>query len=68
MGKKSEVYENDASKRRVTIQIRPYDSTGKYETLEGDNATLQVKNASVEEVKKVIRGALSDNFGNNKDD
>lgn len=64
MGKKSEVYENDASKRRVTIQIRSYDSSGKYETLECENATIQVKNTSLEEVKTVIDKALAREFGN----
>ena len=63
MQKKSEIYENKDSKRTVKVQIRPYDSDGNYEALDDENFTLQVKNASAEEVKKVIRKAVADNFG-----
>ncbi|MCR5218982.1 hypothetical protein [Treponema sp.] len=63
MPKKSEVYENLDSKRVVKVQIRPYDSEGKYENLDDENGTLQVKNASAEEVMKVVRTAISKHFG-----
>ena len=63
MPKKSEVYENLNSKRVVKVQIRPYDSEGKYENLDDENGTLQVKNASTEEVMKVVRDAISKHFG-----
>lgn len=64
MPRKSEIYENLTSKRGVKIQIRPYDSNGNYENLEGNNATLQIKNASPEGVMAVIRKAIVANFGN----
>ena len=64
MPKKSEIYENTDSKRTVKVQIRPYDSDGNYETLDDENGTLQVKNASAEEVMKVVRDAISTHFGN----
>lgn len=34
-----------------------------YENLNDENGTLQVKNASVEEVMKVVREALASRFG-----
>ena len=58
MPKKSEVYDNPESKRVVKVQIRPYDSNGNYEALD-DNGTLQVKNASSEEVMSVVREAIA---------
>lgn len=64
MPRKSEIYENVDSKRTVKVQIRPYDSNGKYENLEDESGTLQVKNASTEEVLKVVRDALASHFGN----
>ena len=63
MPKKSEVYENPGSKRVVKVQIRPYDANGNYENLDDENGTLQVKNASAEEVMKVVRDALASRFG-----
>lgn len=63
MSRKSETYENADSKRSVKVQIRPYDSNGNYETLEGECGTLQVKNASAEEVTKVVREAIASHFG-----
>ncbi|WP_141606997.1 hypothetical protein [Treponema saccharophilum] len=66
MPKKSEVYDNPESKRVVKVQIRPYDSNGNYEALDDDNGTLQVKNASADEVMKVVRDAISSHFGNKK--
>jgi len=63
MPRKSEIYENTDSKRGVKVQIRPYDSNGNYENDEVENATLQVKNASAEEVMKVVRAAISSHFG-----
>lgn len=63
MPRKSEIYENTDSKRGVKVQIRPYDSNGNYENDEVENATLQVKNASAEEVMKVVREAIASNFG-----
>ncbi|QTQ17291.1 hypothetical protein [Treponema parvum] len=63
MPKKSEVYENPESKRVVKVQIRPYDANGNYENLDDENGTLQVKNASAEEVMKVVREALASRFG-----
>lgn len=62
MPKKSEVYDNPESKRVVKVQIRPYDSNGNYEALD-DNGTLQVKNASAEEVMSVVREAIALHFG-----
>lgn len=62
MPKKSEIYENTDSKRTVKVQIRPYDSNGNYEALD-DNGTLQVKNASTEEVMSVVREAIALRFG-----
>ncbi len=62
MPKKSEVYDNPESKRVVKVQIRPYDSNGNYEALD-DNGTLQVKNASAEEVMSVVREAIALRFG-----
>ena len=63
MPTKSEVYENLNSKRVVKVQMRRYDSEGKYENLDDENGTLQVKNASTEEVMKVVRDAISKHFG-----
>lgn len=62
MPKKSEVYDNPESKRVVKVRIRPYDSNGNYEALD-DNGTLQVKNASAEEVMSVVREAIALHFG-----
>ena len=66
MPKKSEIYENSESKQTVKIQIRPYDSNGDYESLDGDNGTIQVKNVSAKEVMDVVRGAIEAKFGNKK--
>lgn len=63
MAKKSEIYENSESKRVVKVQIRPYDANGNYENLNDETGTLQVKNASTEEVMKVVREAIASHFG-----
>ncbi|MCQ2594794.1 MAG: hypothetical protein MJ196_05975 [Treponemataceae bacterium] len=63
MSKKSEIYENSESKRSVKVQIRPYDANGNYENLNDETGTLQVKNASTEEVMKVVREAIASHFG-----
>lgn len=64
MSKKGIVFENTDSKRRVTIQLRRYDLDGNYEEKTDDAPlSIQVKNASNEEVSTVILDALKNAFG-----
>lgn len=64
MPKKGTIYENQNSKRRVTLQIRGYGADGTYEGKSEDEPnSIQVKNATENEVMQVIKKALEDNFG-----
>ena len=64
--KKSNTFDNAASKRRITVQIRGYDKDGIYEKEE--TITFQVKNATVEEVRNSINNSLKNDFPNKKSD
>ena len=58
--KKSNTFDNNASKRRITVQIRGYDKNGDYEKEE--TFTYKVRNASLEEVEKCIKESLENEF------
>lgn len=67
MARKGIVFENENSKRRVTVQLRAYDSTGVYvgKSLD-ESSSIQVKNATELEVREVIEKALEEHFGPRK--
>lgn len=57
------IFENKKSLRRVTVQIREYDSTGKYDKSSGILKSFMVKNTTTEEVTDCILIALKKQFG-----
>lgn len=64
MAKKGIIFENIDSRRRVTIQLRGYDSNGVYEEKTNEDiSSIQIKNVSELEVRKVIENALIYAFG-----
>ena len=60
--KKSNIFENDNSRRRITVQIRTYNKDGKYEKTKTSN--YKVKNASFEEVDDCVTRAFEKEFSN----
>lgn len=64
--KKSNTFDNAASKRRITVQVRGYDKDGNYEKEE--TITFKVKNATLEEVKNSINNSLKKDFPSKKSD
>lgn len=69
MAKKKKVYENTSSKRRVTIQIRGYDSEGNYEGDSPDDpTTLSVKNVTEQEIHDFLVAKLKEKFGEPKEE
>ena len=64
MAKKKKVYENRESKRKVTIQIRGYDSEGNYEgETPDDPTTITIKNVTEREVHDYLAQRLKEKFG-----
>jgi hypothetical protein len=69
MAKKKKVYENRESKRGVSIQIRGYDSEGKYEGENPDDpTTITIKNATEQEVHDFLAQKLKEKFGEPKEE
>lgn len=60
--KKSNTFENDNSRRRITVQIRTYNKDGKHEKTKTSN--YKVKNASFEEVDDCVTRAFEKEFSN----
>lgn len=54
-------------KKKVTVQLRVYDSSGTYEEKsEDESSSIQIKNATEEEVRAVIENALEKNLDQKK--
>jgi hypothetical protein len=69
MAKKKKVYENTNSKRKVTIQLRGYDSEGNYEgESQDDPTTLSVKNVTEQEIHDFLVAKLKEKFGEPKEE
>lgn len=69
MAKKKKIYENTNSKRRVTIQLRGYDSEGNYEGESADDpTTLSVKNVTEQEIHDFLVTKLKEKFGEPKEE
>ena len=63
MAKKKKVYENKESKRRVTIEIRGYDSDGNVEGDSNEPTSLTIRNATEAEVYDFLSQKLQEKFG-----